>query len=156
MYSVQGNSRHNYKQPFVVCSSGWQSQEAQTVKVRSPARPRISVKKVALFCKVDYTCLLDMQFGYAFHCRMRSRCYFQCWKLNYDVENIFDRKTHIQNAHPKVQVNQPLTMRRGHVSSTANEFLDRWKILQKQSISGILRTGEAVWKRSMTCHPIHV
>jgi hypothetical protein len=27
---------------------------------------------------VDYTCVLDVQFGCAFHRRMRFRCYFQC------------------------------------------------------------------------------
>jgi hypothetical protein len=47
---------------------------------------------------VDYTCVLNVQFGCAFHFRMHFRCHFQCQKLSNDIKNVFDSETHIQNA----------------------------------------------------------
>jgi hypothetical protein len=57
---------------------------------------------------VDYTCVLNVQFGCAFPGRMRFQFHFQCRKLKNDIENAFDRETHIQTAHPKRKCNQLL------------------------------------------------
>jgi hypothetical protein len=57
---------------------------------------------------VDYTCVLDVQFGCAFLCRKRFQCHFLCWKIKNDVENACDDETHIQTAYPKRKCNQPL------------------------------------------------
>jgi hypothetical protein len=50
---------------------------------------------------VDYTCVLDVQFGCAFHCRMRFQCDCQCQKVKNYIKNACDGETHIQTAHPK-------------------------------------------------------
>jgi hypothetical protein len=46
---------------------------------------------------LDYTCVLDVQYGCALHCRMHFRCHFQCQKLKNDIENAFNSETHIQS-----------------------------------------------------------
>jgi hypothetical protein len=51
-----------------------------------------------------------VQFGRAFHCRVRFQSYFQCQKLKNDVQNAVDSLTHIQTAHTKRKCNRPLKM----------------------------------------------
>jgi hypothetical protein len=57
---------------------------------------------------VDYTCVLDVQFGCAFHRRMRFQYHFQCRKLKNDIKNACDGETHTQAGHPKRKCNRPL------------------------------------------------
>jgi hypothetical protein len=63
---------------------------------------------------VDYTYVLDVQFGCAFHRRMRFRCYLLVFDTENYIENAFDRKTHIQTAHTKhASVIDPLECQTG-------------------------------------------
>jgi hypothetical protein len=57
---------------------------------------------------VDYTCVLDVQFGCTFHRRMRFRCQFWVFKPENYIENACDGETHIQTAHPKRKCDRPL------------------------------------------------
>jgi hypothetical protein len=57
---------------------------------------------------VDYNCVSDVQFGCAFHHRMRFQCNFWVLNTENDIENACDGETHTQTAHPKRKCNRPL------------------------------------------------
>jgi hypothetical protein len=69
---------------------------------------------------VDYTCVLNGQFGCAFHGRMRFRCHFQSQKLKNYIANAFDRETHIQTTHSKRKCNRPLNAKQCILLPPAN------------------------------------
>jgi hypothetical protein len=60
---------------------------------------------------VDYTCVLDVQFGCAFYCRMRFRWHFQCQESKNYLENALDNKMHTPSGHLKRKCNGPLNAR---------------------------------------------
>jgi hypothetical protein len=70
-------------------------------------------KRVPQPLGVDYTCVLNVQFGCAFHRRMRFQCNFRCQILKNDIENACDGKTRTQTAHPKRKCNRALSREMG-------------------------------------------
>jgi hypothetical protein len=72
---------------------------------------------------VDYTCVLDVQFGCAFYCRKRFRGNFLFFDTENAVENTSNSKTHIQTAHPKRKCNRPLNNHGSIVMLAQNSIL---------------------------------
>jgi hypothetical protein len=50
---------------------------------------------VSLLQGVDYTCVLDEQFGCAFHCLILFTRHFLVFDTENDIKNSFDSETHI-------------------------------------------------------------